>query len=163
MYINCGYICDVKTPQAIQMTSFASPQEQLALTVLHTASTMLNHHRALLKPHGITPEQFNILRILRGQQGHPLALHDISGRMIDRNSNTSRLVDKLMAKGLVSRETCPSDRRRVDIALTAEGDELTTQLKALMDENMRSLQSVWTEEAAIEAIDLLDAWNDTQP
>ena len=145
------------------MTSFASPQEQLALTVLHTASTMLNHHRALLKPHGITPEQFNILRILRGQQGHPLALHDISGRMIDRNSNTSRLVDKLLAKGLVRRETCPSDRRRVDIALTPEGDELTTQLKALMDENMRSLQSVWTEEAAIEAIDLLDAWNDTQP
>ena len=145
------------------MTSFASPQEQLALTVLHTASTMLNHHRALLKPHGITPEQFNILRILRGQQGQPLALRDISGRMIDRNSNTSRLVDKLMAKGLVRRETCPSDRRRVDIALTGEGDALTTQLKAMMDENMRSLQSVWSEEAALQAIDLLDAWNDTQP
>ena len=153
----------MKTPQAIQMTSFASSQEQLALTVLHTASTMLNHHRALLKPHGITPEQFNILRILRGQQGQPLALRDISGRMIDRNSNTSRLVDKLMAKGLVRRETCPSDRRRVDIALTPEGDEFTTQLKALMDENMASLQSVWSEEAAIQAIDLLDAWNDTQP
>ena len=145
------------------MTSFASPQEQLALTVLHTASTMLNHHRTLLKPHGITPEQFNILRILRGQQGRPLALRDISGRMIDRNSNTSRLVDKLMAKGLVRRETCPSDRRRVDIALTAEGAELTTQLKALMDENMSSLQSVWSAEAATQAIDLLDAWNDTQP
>ena len=145
------------------MTSFASSQEQLALTVLHTASTMLNHHRALLKPHGITPEQFNILRILRGQQGQPLALRDISGRMIDRNSNTSRLVDKLMSKGLVRRETCPSDRRRVDIALTEEGDSLTTQLKAMMDENMRSLQSVWSEEDALKAIDLLDAWNDTQP
>ena len=145
------------------MTSFASPQEQLALTVLHTASNMLNHHRALLKPHGITPEQFNILRILRGQHGQPLALRDISGRMIDRNSNTSRLVDKLMAKGLVRRETCPSDRRRVDIALTEEGDALTTQLKALMDENMRSLQSVWSEDEALKAIDLLDAWNDTQP
>ena len=145
------------------MTSFASPQEQLALTVLYTASTMLNHHRALLKPHGITPEQFNILRILRGQHGQPLALRDISGRMIDRNSNTSRLVDKLMAKGLVRRETCTTDRRRVDIALTEEGDALTTQLKALMDENMRSLQSVWSEEDALKAIDLLDAWNDTQP
>ena len=145
------------------MTSFASPQEQLALTVLHTASTMLNHHRTLLKPHGITPEQFNILRILRGQHGRPMALRDISGRMIDRNSNTSRLVDKLMAKGLVRRETCPSDRRRVDIALTEEGNALTIQLKELMDENMRSLQSVWSEEDALKAIDLLDAWNDTQP
>ena len=153
----------VKTPQAIQMSSFASPQEQLALTVLHTASTMLNHHRALQKPYGITPEQFNILRILRGQQGHPLALRDISGRMIDRNSNTSRLVDKLIAKGLVRREPCPSDRRRVDIALTDEGDTLTTELKAVMDENMRSLQSIWTSENALKAIDILDAWNDTQP
>ena len=153
----------VKTPQAIQMSSFASPQEQLALTVLHTASTMLNHHRALLKPYSITPEQFNILRILRGQQGHPLALRDISGRMIDRNSNTARLVDKLIAKGRVRRETCPSDRRRVDIALTDEGDTLTTELKAVMDKNMRSLQSVWTSENALKAIDILDAWNDTQP
>ena len=145
------------------MTSFASPQQQLALTVLYTASQMLNRHRTLLKPHGITPEQFNILRSLRGQHGQPLALRDISGRMIDRNSNTSRLVDKLTAKGLVRRETCPNDRRRVDIALTEEGDALTTQLKALMDENMRSLQSVWSEDEALKAIDLLDAWNDTQP
>lgn len=163
MHINCAYICAVKTPQALQMSSFASPQEQLALTVLHTASTMLNHHRALLKPHGITPEQFNILRILRGQHGQPLALRDISGRMIDRNSNTSRLVDKLIAKGLVRRKTCPSDRRRVDIALTKEGLALTTTLKALMDENMQSLQVVWSSEKALKAIDLLDAWNDLQP
>ena len=103
------------------MTSFASPQEQLALTVLHTASTMLNHHRALLKPHGITPEQFNILRILRGQHGQPRALRDISGRMIDRNSNTSRLVDKLTTKGLVDVKRVQTIRRRVDIALTEKG------------------------------------------
>ena len=163
MHINCAYICDMKTPEVLHMSSFTSPQEQLALTVLHTASKMLNHHRALLKPHGITPEQFNILRILRGQHGQPLALRDISGRMIDRNSNTSRLVDKLTAKGLVRRETCPNDRRRVDIALTDEGLTMTTKLKALMDENMRSLQSVWSEERALKAIDLLDAWNETQP
>jgi DNA-binding MarR family transcriptional regulator len=83
--------------------------------------------------------------------------------MIDRNSNTSRLVDKLIAKGLVRRKTCPSDRRRVDIALTKEGLALTTTLKALMDENMQSLQVVWSSEKALKAIDLLDAWNDLQP
>ena len=88
----------MKTPQALQMTTFASPQQQLALTVLYTASQMLNRHRTLLKPLGITPEQFNILRILRGQKGNPIALRDISGRMIDRNSNTSRLIDKLVDK-----------------------------------------------------------------
>ena len=103
------------------------------------------------------------IRDRRGQHGHPLALRDISALMIDRNSNTSRLVDKLIAKGLVRRETCPSDRRRVDIALTNDGDSITTKLKAMMDENMGSLQSVWTSENALKAIDILDAWNDTQP
>ena len=62
----------MKTSDALQMASFASPQEQLVLTVLHTASGLLSKHRMLLKPHGITPEQFNILRILRGQKGKPL-------------------------------------------------------------------------------------------
>jgi len=92
----------MKTSEALQMASFASPQEQLVLTVLHTASGLLSKHRMLLKPHGITPEQFNILRILRGQKGKPIALRDISNRMIDKNSNTSRLVDKLLTKGLVA-------------------------------------------------------------
>ena len=81
----------MKTSDALQMASFASPHEQLVLTVLHTASGLLGKHRMLLKPHGITPEQFNILRILRGQKGKPIALRDISNRMIDQNSNTSRL------------------------------------------------------------------------
>jgi len=152
----------MKTPQALQMTSFASPQQQLALTVLYTASQMLNRHRTLLKPHGITPEQFNILRILRGQKGNPIALRDISGRMIDRNSNTSRLVDKLLAKGLVQREACPADRRRVDIVLTASGQQITEALKNIMDREMSSLEDVWSQDDARAAIEVLDRWNEQQ-
>lgn len=152
----------MKTPQALQMSAFASPQQQLALTVLYTASQMLNRHRALLKPHGITPEQFNILRILRGQKGHPIALRDISGRMIDRNSNTSRLIDKLVDKGLVRRDACPNDRRRVDIVLTKAGAQLTDDLANIMDAEMSLLQDVWPDAEAKQAIDTLDAWNDTQ-
>ena len=152
----------MKTPQALQMTSFASPQQQLALTVLYTASQMLNRHRTLLKPHGITPEQFNILRILRGQKSNPIALRDISGRMIDRNSNTSRLIDKLVDKHLVRREACPEDRRRVDILLTEKGAQLTGKLANIMDAEMSLLQDVWSHADAKKAIDTLDAWNETQ-
>ena len=150
----------MKTSEALQMASFASTQEQLVLTVLHTASAMLSKHRVLLKPHGVTPEQFNILRILRGQQGKPIALRDISNRMIDKNSNTSRLVDKLLAKGLVQREACPEDRRRVDIVLTPSGRQLIEELKNIMDQEMSSLNGVWSESEAKKAILLLDRWNE---
>ena len=150
----------MKTSEALQMASFASTQEQLVLTVLHTASAMLSKHRVLLKPHGVTPEQFNILRILRGQQGKPIALRDISNRMIDKNSNTSRLVDKLLAKGLVQREACPEDRRRVDIVLTPSGRQLREELKNIMDQEMSSLNGVWSESEAKKAILLLDRWNE---
>lgn len=150
----------MKTSEALQMASFASTQEQLVLTVLHTASAMLSKHRVLLKPYGVTPEQFNILRILRGQQGKPIALRDISNRMIDKNSNTSRLVDKLLAKGLVQREACPEDRRRVDIVLTPSGRQLIEELKNIMDQEMSTLNGVWSESEAKKAILLLDRWNE---
>ena len=116
----------------------------------------------LLKPHGITPEQFNILRILRGQKGKPIALRDISNRMIDKNSNSSRLVDKLLDKGLVQREACPADRRRVDIVLTASGQQLTEAMKNIMDREMSSLEGVWSQEDARAAIAVLDRWNEQQ-
>ena len=121
---------------------------------------MLSKHRVLLKPYGVTPEQFNILRILRGQQGKPIALRDISNRMIDKNSNTSRLVDKLLAKGLVQREACPEDRRRVDIVLTPSGRQLIEELKNIMDQEISSLNGVWSESEAKNAILLLDRWNE---
>lgn len=152
----------MKTADALQMASFASPQQQLALTILYTASQMLNRHRTLLKPHGITPEQFNILRILRGQHGQPIALRNISERMIDRSSNTSRLIDKLVNKQLVLRESCPEDRRRVDILLTKKGVALTEKLTNIMDTEMSLLEEVWSTQQAHAAAEALDAWNESQ-
>lgn len=153
----------MKTPQALHMSHFATPQQQLMLTVMHTASALHSRHRALLKPYDVTPEQFNILRILRGQKGHPLPLRDISIRMIDRNSNTSRLIDKLVEKGHVQRESCARDRRQVDIALTKQGVDFTQQLSNILEEELSLLEAVWAPEEALRAAHLLDAWNDTQP
>jgi DNA-binding MarR family transcriptional regulator len=133
------------------------------LTVMHTASALHSRHRALLKPYDVTPEQFNILRILRGQKGRPLPLRDISIRMIDRNSNTSRLIDKLVDKGHVLRESCPRDRRQVDIALTKQGVAFTQELSNILEEELSLLEAVWAPEEALRAATLLDAWNDTQP
>lgn len=74
-----------------------------------------------LKPFGVSPQQFNVLRILRGQKGRPANLNTLSERMVSRMSNTTRLVDKLLEKGYVSRTVCPSNRRKVEILLTEAG------------------------------------------
>lgn len=74
-----------------------------------------------LKPFGISTQQFNVLRILRGQNRKPANLQTISERMVNKMSNTTRLVDKLIDKGLVSRTVCPSNRRKVEILITEKG------------------------------------------
>ena len=74
-----------------------------------------------LKPHDVSIQQFNVLRILRGQKGKPANLFTIQERMITKMSNTTRLVDKLIAKGFVERSVCEANRRKVEIKITPDG------------------------------------------
>lgn len=76
---------------------------------------------AVLKPFDVSLQQFNVLRILRGQNGKPANLSTLNERMVTRMSNTTRLVDKLILKGYVNRITCPSNRRKVEISITEKG------------------------------------------
>jgi DNA-binding MarR family transcriptional regulator len=85
-----------------------------------------------LKPFGVSIQQFNVLRILRGQQGKPSNLSTLNERMVTKMSNTTRLVDKLLSKGLVDRTTCESNRRKVEITITKKGSEMLAQMDAIM-------------------------------
>ncbi|WP_318309902.1 MarR family winged helix-turn-helix transcriptional regulator [Flagellimonas crocea] len=98
-----------------------------------------------LKPFEVSLQQFNVLRILRGQQGKPANLSTINERMVTKMSNTTRLVDKLLAKGFVDRYVCPSNRRKVEIVITDEGlkaleqmDEALSQAQELILKNFNS-------------------------
>lgn len=83
-------------------------------------------------------QQYNVLRILRGKSPEPVKVNEIMERMLDKMSNASRLVDKLVLKKLVDRTECPKDRRAVDVVITAKGLELLAKID--------SLQNVWEEE-----------------
>lgn len=85
-----------------------------------------------LKPFGISLQQFNVLRILRGRKGIPSNLQTIQKRMIHKMSNTTRLVDKLIDKKLVSRKVCRDNRRKIEISITQEGLDLLSQLDILI-------------------------------
>ncbi len=107
---------------------------RLVLNLIVTANYISEKLAEVLKPFGISNQQFNVLRILRGQKGKPANLCTIQERMVSKMSNTTRLVDKLVDKGLSERIVCPSNRRKVEIRITDKGLDLLAQLDAVIDE-----------------------------
>lgn len=112
----------------IRQEKFTNEYEKVVVNVLYTSGWLYNTNATRLKPHGITPEQYNVLRILRGSHPKALMLADITSRMIDKNSNATRLVEKLRQKGLLKREICEGNRRQVDIFITDKGLSLLKQV-----------------------------------
>jgi len=88
-----------------------------------------------MKGYDLSPEQYNVLRILRGQKGKPANMGIIQDRMIAKTSNTTRLVDKLLLKELVNRKVCPGNRRQIEITITGKGLELLKELDPKVDEH----------------------------
>jgi DNA-binding MarR family transcriptional regulator len=82
----------------------------------------------ILKPYEISGEQYNVLRILRGQKGGPANMCMIQERMLAKTSNTTRLVDKLLLKKLVTRNVCPANRRKIEVLITQKGLDMLTEL-----------------------------------
>ena len=108
--------------------------ERSFVNILYTSSWLSKLQLEILKPYKISMQQFNVLRILKGQHPEPASVNTLAERMIDKNSNASRIVEKLRAKGLVLRTTCPIDRRKVDVAITNAGIELLEQCNKVVAE-----------------------------
>lgn len=144
-----------KIEDAIQQREFKDPYNKAVVNLLYTQSYLVTAQHGLFKPHDLSPEQYNVLRILRGQNGVPTTVSSIQDRMLNKMSNASRLVEKLKNKDLVRREECPSDRRQVDVVITSKGLELLKQLEAQVEEGNRKFVNL-TEEEAIQLNDLLD-------
>jgi DNA-binding MarR family transcriptional regulator len=141
--------------EAIKQKSFKDPYNKLVVNLLYTNSYIVNSQQALFKPHGISPEQYNVLRILRGQNGVATTVSSIQDRMLNKMSNASRLVEKLKLKGLLKREECPNDRRQVDILITEEGLNLLNEVQ--LEVEMANKQFVNLDLAEVTQLnDLLD-------
>ena len=106
-----------------QTRAFRSPAQEAALSVLRTADLIRRRVGEILEPFGVTTQQYNVLRILRGARG-PVPTLDIAERMIERTPGVTRLLDRLEERGWVARERCREDRRRVLCTLTPAGEAL---------------------------------------
>lgn len=139
----------------IKQKKFRSPFQKLALNLMYTTKWLEYKQLESFKEYDITPQQYNVLRILRGQQGNPIKVSDITERMLDKSSNTSRLVDKLLAKNLAKRTSCESDRRAVDVVITDEGLALLKVLDPFI-EDWENRFNIISEEEAEQISALLD-------
>src|SRR3990170_4979984 len=97
-----------KIEEEIRQKKFASVQQKAVVNLIYTSNWLQNKQQLFFKTFSITGQQFNILRILKGQFPKSISATEIKGRMLDRNSDVSRLLDRLAAKGLITKKTCPN-------------------------------------------------------
>lgn len=133
-------------------SKFTDPKIKALINIKYTANWINSHENETFKPYGISPQQFNILRILRGA-GEPIKVQTIKDRMIERAPNATRLMDKLCDKGLIERVRCDSDRRVVYISISESGLKLLSEIDKGL--NLEFLENFTNEEATILS-DLLD-------
>lgn len=135
--------------EVIKQKKFPNVYVKTEINLLYTAGWIENHSNKFFKPHDISMQQYNVLRILRGQYPQPAMLSLITERMIDRMSNATRLVEKLRLKGLLSRELNPLNRRQVDILITEEGLNLLTKIDAEFGNLVEKYKTLTEEEAEL--------------
>jgi MarR family transcriptional regulator, organic hydroperoxide resistance regulator len=130
-----------------QTKPFESPAQEAILGLQRTCDLLLRHFAELIEPHGISLQQYNVLRILRGAGTEGMPTLDIAGRMIEKTPGITRLLDRLEAKKLVKRRRCPEDRRQVLCWITDAGRKLLADLDQPVSETgPRLLQSLSSDE-----------------
>ena len=132
----------------IKQKRFKSEYQKLVINIMYTQSWLSYQQQQSFKPFNITPAQFNILRILRGQHPKPATVNLLIERMIDKTSNASRILDRLEAKNLVKRTSCPHDRRAVDVVITQDGLDLLKKLDEHEEKWEQNLRVLSEQEAA---------------
>ena len=132
----------------IHQNKFRNERHKAMINLLFTYGWTVERLKQFVSDHGITHQQFNILRILRGNHPTPLSTLTIRERMIDKMSDTSRIVDRLLSKGLVKKVICKKDRRLVDITITDKGLKLLERLDGKQDDMDRILSNLSEKEAS---------------
>lgn len=138
----------MRIEEAIKQVNFENEQAKLIVNLIYTGNWIISKNAAALKPFGLTTQQFNVMRILKGQHPNPVPVSLIGDRMLDRMSNASRLVEKLRQKGVVVRRMCKTDRRQVDVQLTREGIELLEKANSAVKETILNFGNVSDNDAA---------------
>ncbi len=141
--------------EEIKQARFKSAYHKLAINIMYSSHWLEAYLKQIFKQEDITLQQYNILRILRGSRPEPLSTLQIRERMMDRMSDTSRIVDRMIIKGIVSKTIREEDNRLVDVRITEKGLKLLSELDGIEDKLSNFLDTV-SENEATKLSDLLD-------
>ncbi|MCW2118546.1 MarR family winged helix-turn-helix transcriptional regulator [Flavobacterium sp. 7A] len=119
----------MKIEDITKTTGKLNDTTKIILNILYTEKVISEQFTEILKPYELSSEQYNVLRILRGQKGKPANMFLIQERMVAKTSNTTRLVDKLLLKAFVTRQVCPENRRKIEVLITQKGLDTLTELE----------------------------------
>jgi len=134
--------------EEIKQNHFRNYKQEVAINILYTSSWLVNRQKDFFKSYGITNQQYNILSILRGQFPNKVSGTEIKARMLDKNSDVSRLLDRLILKNLISKTQCPNDKRAADIAISDEGMKLLSDIDKRIQDLDIIISSLSDKEAA---------------
>lgn len=138
MYLLLLFI-QMKVEDILKTSRPLSPKKKLVINLMLTSNEAGAKMAEAMKPFEISVQQFNVLRILRGQKGKPANLSTVQDRMVNKMSNTTRLVDKLLEKNLVERNTCEENRRKIEIIITEQGMKLLQEIDPIIDKTEEEL------------------------
>ncbi len=137
----------MKIENEIKQTKFADEYQKAVINIVFTSSWINSENNRFLKKYDLTSQQFNVLRILRGQYPGPVSIQVIMERMLDKMSNASRLVEKLRQKELVQRKECSADRRKVDVVITDKGLLLLEKIDSSWEEFEKNFKNISVDKA----------------
>ncbi len=140
----------------IKQKAFKNPYQKAIVNILYTGNWVNLLHTHFLKEYGISTQQYNVLRILRGRKPEAASVKLLNERMLDKMSNVSRLIDKLVAKDLVTRDFSKHDRRQVDIYITSHGEKVLAELDIKMEGFLQENFHTITESEVVELNRILD-------
>lgn len=138
----------MKIEDEIKQKKFIDDWHKASINLIFTSNWLKEHHQRFFKPFDITMQQFNVLRILRGQYPNPLSTCDIRERLLDKMSDTPRIVNRLIKSGWVVKFTNSSDKRLIDVIITEKGLQLLNEIDAKMGELHNTMKTLTQEEAA---------------
>ncbi|MFL9829257.1 MarR family winged helix-turn-helix transcriptional regulator [Flavobacterium sp. ARAG 55.4] len=148
----------MKIEDEIKSTVELNLSKKIILNIMYTQNVLTEKFNEVLKPYDLSGEQYNVLRILRGQKGNPANMCVIQERMIAKTSNTTRLVDKLLLKELVTRNVCPDNRRKIEVLITQKGLNVLAELDPKVIEHENALTNNLTIEELEQLNNLLEKY-----
>ena len=148
----------MKIEDVIKSTVPLDNAKKVILNFTYTQNVIGDKFHEILKPYDISREQYNVLRILRGQKGSPANLCIIQERMLSKNSNTTRLIDKLLLKEFVTREICHDNRRKIEVLITQKGLDILTELDPIVVEHEQLFANNLTQEELEQLNTLLERY-----